>query len=430
MLVLGTVIFVVSEIDLAISGWFYDSAKEEWGWRDFPLFSIVYDYGTLPAALLAGVGLVVLFAGVFWQAARRWRKIVAYYVLVVIIGPGILINAVFKEHWGRPRPRDVSEFEGRDRFERVWEYDAASSGKSFPSGHASMGFCLFALYFVARATHRRYASWSIAVALSLGGLLGLTRVAQGGHFASDVLWSAGFCYATALILGRLMRLEERPWYEGPGGMSRLSLGVTAVGVLGAAALAFAIPYGVEKEFVGRELASGERSVVKVELDLAELFVKSGERFRFTSNVEAFGSFGSEVFDQFKEDVGESGDYTVSLRQSEKGSFASIEQPAELSVPSGSSGEIRVKVSKGSVKAELFEGDWEWRIECGGDVALLVPEGLAVKVSRGEIEGDVANSVEGLEWSTEKGRWKRGEAPAVKVRVIVGGDLTMRPAQAR
>jgi membrane-associated PAP2 superfamily phosphatase len=34
--------------------------------------------------------------------------------------------------------------------------------------------------------------------------MGLGRMIQGGHFASDVLWSAGFIYIGGLILDRII----------------------------------------------------------------------------------------------------------------------------------------------------------------------------------------------------------------------------------
>ncbi len=212
LLAIGTIVFAMTGADLALSGWFYLPGAGVAGgtWADTPFFSFVYHRGTLLAAALAWAGVGVLLASPWWVAARRWRKIAAYFVLVVAIAPGLLVNAVFKDHWGRPRPRDVADFGGKERFERVWHFDPASPGKSFPSGHASMGFCLFALFFIGRALGKPWAWWALALALTLGIALGITRIAQGGHFASDVLWSAGICYFTALVLARVMGLDSLP----------------------------------------------------------------------------------------------------------------------------------------------------------------------------------------------------------------------------
>jgi membrane-associated PAP2 superfamily phosphatase len=183
-----------------------------WHLKKFPLFVFLYDWGVQPALIIAAVAILVIIGGFFSAGWRRWRKITGYFLLVLIVGPGIIVNAVLKEHWLRPRPRDIVEFGGGHQFERVWQYDALSGGKSFPSGHASMGFCLLGLYFVARALRQRWAILAALCALGLGLLLGLARIAQGGHFASDVLWSAGVCYFVALGLCYAMRLQKRPFY--------------------------------------------------------------------------------------------------------------------------------------------------------------------------------------------------------------------------
>jgi membrane-associated PAP2 superfamily phosphatase len=155
-----------------------------WHLKKFPLFVFLYDWGVQPALIIAAVAILVIIGGFFSAGWRRWRKITGYFLLVLIVGPGIIVNAVLKEHWLRPRPRDIVEFGGGHQFERVWQYDALSGGKSFPSGHASMGFCLLGLYFVARALRQRWAILAALCALGLGLLLGLARIAPGGHHAA------------------------------------------------------------------------------------------------------------------------------------------------------------------------------------------------------------------------------------------------------
>jgi hypothetical protein len=111
----------------------------------------------------------------------------------------------------------------------------------------------------------------------------------------------------------------------------------------------------------------------------------------------------------------------------KGSFAIFEQPATLELPTKPNGEIDLELEEGSVIVELFESSWDWDVSVGeGDIELRVPEGMAIKISRASVSGDVTNSVPGLEWSAEKGRWKRGDEPKVKVRVSTGGDLRLVP----
>jgi membrane-associated PAP2 superfamily phosphatase len=44
--------------------------------------------------------------------------------------------------------------------------------------------------------------------LVYGCIMGMARIIQGGHFLSDVLWSAGFVYLTALVLAAWLLPDE------------------------------------------------------------------------------------------------------------------------------------------------------------------------------------------------------------------------------
>src|SRR6476659_876045 len=70
-------------------------------------------------------------------------------------------------------------------------FDRDSGGTSFPSGHTTQAFA------VASAIAAHYDSfWVRAAAYSLAGLVGLSRMQQGEHYASDVL--AGALIGTAV----------------------------------------------------------------------------------------------------------------------------------------------------------------------------------------------------------------------------------------
>ena len=51
----------------------------------------------------------------------------------------------------------------------------------------------------------------LMLGLLSGGIIGLARMAAGSHFASDVIWSGGVVYFTALALAVLFRFgSEEP----------------------------------------------------------------------------------------------------------------------------------------------------------------------------------------------------------------------------
>jgi membrane-associated PAP2 superfamily phosphatase len=209
ILVLGTAFFRLSHADVAISQWFYGGGSGH-GW---PLLGAepwksIYRYGVVPAWALAVGGLVVaLLSFGFWRL-KRWRRAGLFLALLLLLGPGLLVNALFKPHWMRPRPSQTAAFGGAEQFEPVWDMGQSTQSRSFPSGHASMGFYLMAPAFLLYRRRRRLAVAFFAAGLAGGMVMGLTRIVQGGHFASDVLWSAGCVYLTGLLLYVLLRLHE------------------------------------------------------------------------------------------------------------------------------------------------------------------------------------------------------------------------------
>ena len=64
--------------------------------------------------MLLAAGALVTFTLSYWYPSRllAWRRPALFLVLVAALGPGLLINVVFKDHYGRPRPREVQELGG------------------------------------------------------------------------------------------------------------------------------------------------------------------------------------------------------------------------------------------------------------------------------------------------------------------------------
>ena len=87
-----------------------------------------------------------------------------------------------KGEFGRARPRDIIEFNGDQQFTRAFEIsDQCHKNCSFVSGHAGIGFFFLTFGFIMRK------KWAFIPGLALGILLSYTRIAQGGHFLSDVV---------------------------------------------------------------------------------------------------------------------------------------------------------------------------------------------------------------------------------------------------
>lgn len=194
-----TTLFRFTDLDIAIENIFY-SPVDGWVWADSQPYKFLYNFGILPGLIIAVLALVVFIASYGLPKFQKYRKRALFLVLLMVLGPGLTVNVIFKSHWGRPRPRQIEQFGGNSTHLPVWCPGSAGQGSSFPSGHAAVGFYLLAPFFFLRNQHRRWATVFLAIGVGYGLLMGLGRMIQGAHFASDVLWSGGFIYFCGLSL--------------------------------------------------------------------------------------------------------------------------------------------------------------------------------------------------------------------------------------
>ncbi len=186
----GTVLLDVTGKDFAWTGAFYDWGSPHEGWMSarWTPWALLYDYGELPGIVLAVVGLTGCVAARLGKVPQQYAKPCLVVVLTVILGPGLLVNGILKNNWGRPRPQDVAAFGGQAAYRTVSEPGGPGMGKSFPCGHCSMGFS-FASGAAFFPYHPVIGVGSLVAGIAFGTLLGFARIAQGGHFPTDVLWS-------------------------------------------------------------------------------------------------------------------------------------------------------------------------------------------------------------------------------------------------
>lgn len=208
----AAVCFHLTELDLAVARLFYDAETTSWPCLGTEPWHSIYCFGCLPSLALGIGGLFIALVGQLWKPTRPWQKEGLFLAVFLILGPGILVNAILKPNWARPRPIQVRAFGGDRDFLPVGLIGSTSDSKSFPSGHAAMGFFLMAPGFVLLRRNRRAAHAFFALGLCAGGIMGVTRIAQGGHFPSDVLASGILVYFTGLWLYFVMGLN-RPVVE-------------------------------------------------------------------------------------------------------------------------------------------------------------------------------------------------------------------------
>jgi len=213
LLAAGTAALWSGDLDRRVARAFYSPTDPtHWPQGYEQPWAFLYRWGVFPAIGVAAAGLLLLA----WSLGRKKRDANAQFlrrsgltiVLGLALGPLLLVNGVLHETWGRPRPRQVVEFAGSQAFRAVLQPRWDPSAQSFPTGHAAAGYGLFVVYFALRQARPRLAWLGLATALVLGSVTAWARIAQGGHWLSDGLWSAGIVWFAAWLIARA--LERRP----------------------------------------------------------------------------------------------------------------------------------------------------------------------------------------------------------------------------
>jgi len=141
--------------------------------------------------LIAVIGFTIFF---LWKKSNKFLPAIVI-TFSLVLGPVLLVNGVFKDHWDRARPRELIEFGGSKKFTPAWIIsDQCNRNCSFTSGHAAAGFSFVVGHFVAAS---RIWIW---LGLIVGSFTGLTRIAVGAHFLSDVVFSFFAVYLVAALV--------------------------------------------------------------------------------------------------------------------------------------------------------------------------------------------------------------------------------------
>ena len=187
---------VFPDLDLQIARWFYSGDSQFIG-NQMRVFAFSRQFFNILFYLICGVGALGLV--VTARTARAWLGLGlskwVFLALCLLVGPLVVTNIGLKDHWGRARPRDVIEFGGTKAFTPPFPpAEQCQYNCSFVSGEASS---IFIVFFAAGFLFRSQARNIITLGIVLGSLAGLTRMAQGGHFLSDVAFAGIFMALTA-----------------------------------------------------------------------------------------------------------------------------------------------------------------------------------------------------------------------------------------
>lgn len=172
----------------------------------------LFRYGELFGLFSGGLAAFCFLLSFPCTKLKKWRPASLTLTLTLILGAGLITNTLLKGYWGRPRPKQIIEFGGHHTYRPFWrpnfERDREPQ-KSFPSGHVAMGFYYLSLCLVGKRYKNPFLfRVGLCLTVGLGGSLMITRVAQGGHFVSDVLASALLMWLVALLMDRVVSISR------------------------------------------------------------------------------------------------------------------------------------------------------------------------------------------------------------------------------
>ncbi|MEY2688940.1 MAG: hypothetical protein RL375_3138 [Pseudomonadota bacterium] len=213
-LLVGLVFGAWPVLDLRLAGLFFDPAggvgPAGFVARNQPLVLGVYQ----AVPWLGRLGLLLGLGAWAWAAvtrhgavAIRWRRRLLLLLAVLVFGLWIAVNVVLKETWGRPRPEHVAEFGGAKVFQPWWQPSRqCATNCSFVTGHGATGAVLLGIGLLSPVARRR--RWLVA-GWAAGLAIGLVRMIQGGHFASDVLFACLVVWGVGIAIRRVTLLRRR-----------------------------------------------------------------------------------------------------------------------------------------------------------------------------------------------------------------------------
>jgi len=189
-------------IDIGLSGLFYDPATHTFIGNTDPKLAMLRDNGRIAVYTCIGCALLGLASFLPWRVPGIRPRAAAFLVISLLIGPGLLVNVLMKPYWGRPRPSEITQFAGTLSFVNWWDpTGACDTNCSFISGEASTAAWMFGPAMLLPAPWRALA---IAGAAAFTAVVSTQRVMAGGHFFTDVLFGALVMILILLLMRRLI----------------------------------------------------------------------------------------------------------------------------------------------------------------------------------------------------------------------------------
>lgn len=195
--VTGVTFGLFPSLDLDVARYFQafdDGHRNMFAWRLYWPLLRARDTGLWIGTVLVAPAVGALIVKLLLPRRKMLiaGRAAVFLIMTMALGPGLLVNVLLKDHWGRPRPIDIVQFGGDQHFVAWWDPRGdCPSNCAFVSGDVSGAAWALAPAALAPPQWRALA---YAAALALAAGMGVIRVMAGAHFPSDVIFSGIFTF--------------------------------------------------------------------------------------------------------------------------------------------------------------------------------------------------------------------------------------------
>jgi len=194
-------------LELAIARHFHDyvdASHNVFAWRIYPPLMNARNVGLWIGTVLVAPAVAALVVKLIVPRRKMFisGRAVIFLVATLALAPGLMVNVILKDHWGRPRPIDVTQLGGNERFVAWWDPRGdCPANCSFVSGDVAGAAWTFAPAALAPPQWRLLA-YGAAFAFTVG--MGTIRIMAGAHFVSDAMFAGVFTFLAIWLLHGLI----------------------------------------------------------------------------------------------------------------------------------------------------------------------------------------------------------------------------------
>jgi len=196
-------------VDLWLADRWFAIEGGAWSLMDhWVTYDLIHHYGKRLIISFALILIGLLISSMHFPGLRQWRRPVGYLLICMLVLPATVTK--LKHFATVPCPFALARYGGDLMYLHNFQYlfIQNAGGNCYPSGHASGGFALVAMYF---ATYRNTTRPCLFLlpGFVIGWIFALGQQARGAHFLSHDLASLSICWFGALLLFVLIKPHAR-----------------------------------------------------------------------------------------------------------------------------------------------------------------------------------------------------------------------------